>query len=98
MLKGYGSGLISNWVRKDLRLNGNIPYTAANPGSRRGASDPQMKALKTLLGQTVDETEREEIQGYIDTRLGQIEVGKKKSIPVDFSVLPAELAAKFNKN
>jgi hypothetical protein len=98
LLRGYGAGLISNWVRKDLRVNGNVPYSAKNPGSRRGASDPQMKALKTLLNSTTDVTEREEIQSYIDTRLTQLEAGKKKSTPVDFSVLPAELAAKFAKN
>ena len=96
-LRGYSSGLISNWVRKDTRVNGNVKYEAKNPGSRRGASDQQMKNLKLLLSQTVDADEKAEIQSYIDTRFTQLEAGKKKSTPVDFSVLPAELASKFRK-
>jgi hypothetical protein len=97
-LKAYTSGLISNWVRKDSRLNGNTKYSAKNPGSRRGSSDPQMKALKALFSQATTDEDKEEIQGYIDERLLVIEAGKKKSTPIDFSVLPASLAAKFASN
>ena len=97
-LKAYTSGLISNWVRKDTRLNGNTKYVAQNPGSRRGSSDPQMKALKALLTQATSESDKEEIQGYISERLSVIEASKKKSTPIDFSVLPAALASKFGSN
>ena len=39
-LKSYVSGLQSNWIRKDKRLNGGVQYTAKNPGSRAGSGDP----------------------------------------------------------
>jgi hypothetical protein len=97
-LKSYTSGLISNWLRKDPELNGGVKYVPANPGSRVGSTDPQMKALKILLSQTTDEADREEIQGFIDIRTTELNAGKVKSKVVDFSVLPDELKARFGKN
>ncbi len=96
-LKQYVSGLQTNWLGKDKRLNGTTQYVAKNPGSRAGSTDAQIKALRGLLSQTEDETERAEIQGYLDSRLAEIEKDKKskKSASVDFSALPAELAAKY---
>lgn len=95
-LKQYVSGLQSNWLNKDKRLNGSTQYVAKNPGSRQGITDPQVKALRGLLAQTEDETEKAEIQGYLDARLEQIGQSKKaKSVEIDFSALPPELAAKY---
>ena len=95
-LKSYVSGLQSNWLRKDKRLNGNIQYVAKNPGSRAGSSDPQLKAMRTLLSTLTSESERAEVQSYIDARVGEIAVTKQAKT-VDFSALPADLAAKFGK-
>jgi hypothetical protein len=95
-LKTYVSGLTSNWVRKDTRLNGGIKYAAKNPGSRQGNTDPGLKAMRALLGSLTVETEREEVQGYIDARLKEIASTKVAKV-IDFSVLPANLAAKFQK-
>lgn len=95
-LRSYVSGLLSNWLRKDKRLNGGIQYTAKNPGSRTGASDPQLKALKALLTTLTDPSERAEVQGYIDARLKELQAQKVK-VEVDFSLLPKELAEKFSK-
>src|ERR1035437_5348028 len=61
-LTEYIPGLISNWLRKDKRLNGGIAYVPANPGSRSGSSDPQVKAMRALLASKSDPTERAEIQ------------------------------------
>lgn len=95
--KQYVSGLISNWLRKDERLNGGEKYVAKNPGSRAGSSDPQLKALRTLISKPdLSEAERTEIQGYIDARVSELNASKVKAT-VDFSALPAELAAKFQK-
>lgn len=51
----YISGLVSNWLRKDKRLNGQRNYVPRRPGSRTNAPvqvsniDPeQMQALRTL--------------------------------------------------
>lgn len=93
--KSYVSGLISNWLRKDTRLNGGEKYAAKNPGSRAGSSDPQLKALRTLITQ-VPEEQKSEIQSYIDARMNELNAAKVKST-VDFSALPEELAAKFSK-
>lgn len=95
-LKAYVSGLQSNWLRKDARLNGNVQYQPKNPGSRTGSGDAQLKALRALLSVTSDPSDKAEIQGYIDARMA--EIAKAKTPEIDFSKLPAELAAKFKKN
>lgn len=95
-LKAYVSGLQSNWLRKDKRLNGGTQYIAKNPGSRAGSSDPQLKAMRTLLSTLTDESEKAEVQSYIDARVKEISA-EKQAKTVDFSALPADLAAKFSK-
>jgi hypothetical protein len=95
-LRAYASGLQSNWLRKDSRLNGGTKYVAKNPGSRVGAGDAQLKALRALLSSKTDADERSEIQSFIDARVTEIGASKKKTVTVDFSVLPAALAAKYS--
>ena len=91
-LKSYTSGLQSNWLRKDKRLNGGIAYKAKNPGSRAGGSDPQLKAMRALLGSLTVETEREEVQTYIDARVKEIAATRAtKSVVIDTSALPESL-------
>lgn len=55
--RSYVSGLVNNWFRKDPRLNGSTKYVAKNPGSRQGAGDEQLKALKALRATKVDDQE-----------------------------------------
>lgn len=97
-LKQYVSGLQSNWINKDKRLNGNTNYVAKNPGSRTGISDPQVKALRGLLATVETDAEKAEIEGYLNDRLAEIDAGKTKTktVKVDYSALPAELAAKYS--
>jgi len=92
-LKAYVSGLQSNWLRKDKRLNGGVQYVAKNPGSRTGSTDPQIKAMRILLSTKSDATERAEIQTFIDKRLAEVKPAKTVTINVDD--LPAELKAKY---
>lgn len=94
-LKAYVSGLQSNWIRKDKRLNGGTQYVAKNPGSRQGSGDPQIKAMKLLLSTLTDATERSEVEAEISKR--QAEITKSKAPAIDFSALPESLRAKFNK-
>lgn len=96
-LKSYVSGLQSNWLRKDKRLNGNVSYVAKNPGSRVGSSDPSLKAMRALMSTLTSDEEKAEVQGYIDAKLAEINASKKKSVTIDFSALPADLASKFQK-
>ncbi len=88
-LKAYVSGLQSNWLRKDKRLNGGVQYVAKNPGSRAGSTDPQVMAMGLLLPTTSDPTERAEIQAFIDRRLAEVKPAKTVTINVDD--LPEEL-------
>lgn len=94
-LRAYVSGLQSNWLRKDKRLNGGTSYVAKSPGSRAGSGDAQLKALRALLSSLTNETERAEVQQHIDARVAEIS-SSKKTKTIDFSVLPAELASKFS--
>ena len=96
-LRTYCSGLTSNWLRKDTRLNGGIKYEAKNPGSRVGSSDVQLKAMRALLSTKTDPSERAEIQTFIDARVSEIKVSRKPAKTIDFSALPVELAEKYNQ-
>ena len=91
-LKGYVSGLQSNWLRKDKRLNGGAKYSAKNPGSRIGSSDPSIKAMRSLLSTLTTDADKAEVQTAIDTRLNQIQVSKVKKVTIDASALPAGLS------
>ena len=93
-LKDFVSGLVSNWLRKDTRFNGGIQYTAKNPGSRSGSTDPQIKALKAVQALNTDPDKIKEIQSYIDARL--TEIGQaKKVVQLNVEDLPADLRAKL---
>jgi hypothetical protein len=94
-LKAYVSGLQSNWLRKDKRLNGNTTYVAKNPGTRQGSGDAQLKAMRALISTLTDQSDKDEVQKHIDARIAELSKAKVKHI--DFSALPADLAAKFNK-
>lgn len=92
-LNSYVSGLISNWVRKDKRLNGATAYVARNPGSRTGSSDPQLKTLRALYRQfaSVDPTKAAQVQSHIEARLEALRAEKAASVAVDISALPADV-------
>jgi hypothetical protein len=90
-LRTYCSGLTSNWLRKDSRLNGGGKYVAKNPGSRVGSSDTQLKAMRALLSTKSDPSEKAEIQAFIDRRVTEIKVSRKPAKTIDLSALPAEL-------
>lgn len=93
-LRSYCGGLLSNWLRKDSRLNGGGKYVPKNPGSRVGSTDAQIKALKALRDSKSDATERAEIQTYIDKRTAEIQA-TKKTVAIDVNALPAELRKKY---
>lgn len=90
-LKGYVSGLQSNWLRKDKRLNGGAKYTTKNPGSRVGSSDPSLKAMRTLLSTLTTDSDRAEVQSAISARVSEIQASKVKKVSIDTTVLPSAL-------
>ena len=91
-LKSYVSGLVSNWYRKDKRFNQNVTYEAANPGSRAGQGDSQMKNLRLLKKQfEAAGKDTKEIDEAIEARATVIKASKAKSIEVNLDEIPAEL-------
>ena len=90
-LKSYVSGLQSNWLRKDPRLNGGGKYTPKNVGSRAGQGDTKLKALRQLLSTQTDPKAKSEIQGYIDQRMAEIRASKKPAVTIDVNALPSAL-------
>lgn len=96
-LGGYVSGLISNWLRKDERLNGGTKYVAKNPGSRAGMSNPEIKATKALLSTLeVGSQDHAEVQAVLNSLI-EADRASKVTKTVDFSALPAGLREKFGK-
>ena len=86
-LTSYVSGLVSNWLRKDRRLNGGVAYVAKNPGTRTGSGDESLRAMRTLLNVTTDVDARTEIQAAIDQRVSEL---KPKKV-INVSALPESL-------
>jgi len=78
-LRTYCSGLTSNWLRKDIRMNGGVKYVAKNPGSRVGSADPQLKAMRVLLATRTDlsDEDRAEIQNHIEKRVSEVRASRK---------------------
>lgn len=98
-MKAYVSGLVSNWLRKDDRLNGGGKYVPKNPGSRAGSTDPELKAMRGLLatmGSEYTDEDRAEVQALIDEKVKAI-AATKQAKAVNFDALPASLKAKFGK-
>lgn len=90
-VKSYVIGLLNNHLRKDTRLNGGDKYTPANPGSRSGSSDPQIRAARQLLKtKEKGSAEFNKIQGFIDTKVAAIKAEKAKTV-IDVESLPEEL-------
>lgn len=90
-LRTYCSGLTSNWLRKDSRLNGGMKYVAKNPGSRVGSSDAQLKAMRALFSTQTDPAKQAEIQAFIDSRVQQIKASRKPAKTINVADLPEEL-------
>lgn len=95
-IKSYTSGLVSNWLRKDKRLNGNTVYKPANPGSRTGQQDPMVKNLRILLSTLPEGSEAHTAcQERISTRIAEVKAEKAKSQvkDIDFSCIPDDIKA-----
>ena len=93
-LSGYVSGLISNWLRKDTRLNGGGKYVAKNPGSRAGQSDEQMKTLRALAKQFAGTDKEQVVLAQIEKRKSELAAAKVKSVeltPEQIDALPADV-------
>lgn len=97
-LRKYVSGMLSNWLRKDTRLNGGVKYEAKNPGSRAGSSDPQVKAMRALL-KTLDSNDprRATVEATLNSHIEANRATKQK-VTVNFEDLPESLRAQFESS
>lgn len=94
-LSKYWSGTLSNWLRKDERLNGGEEYKIKNPGSRTGARDPQIQALKALLQRvqaTGDEQNTAKVKEALEKRKAELAAEKvKQQVEINSELLPESL-------
>lgn len=91
-MRKYVNGLVSNWLRKDKRLNGNEEYQIKNPGSRAGAGDDVIKELRKLRSTfSKGSDEYQAIDDQIEKRLEQLRTEKAKTVTIDIDKIPEEL-------
>jgi len=97
-LKMYTSSVLSNWLRKDTRLNGGVKYVAKNPGSRAGAGDEQLKAIRLVKSTiSVDDPRYADVVAAEATRMSELQAAKVKPVEINLSALPTALATLFSK-
>ena len=90
-LGAYVSGLVSNWIRKDKRLNGGVQYVAKSTGNR---GDATLKNLRLLLGNyEVDTEEHQAVAEAIEAREAELATSRAKQVTPDMSKIPADLKA-----
>ena len=90
-LSKYCSGLISNWIKKDPRLNGNNKYQVVNKGIRAGQGDLQVKELRKLLKVTAGTDAQDQVSQALNARLDELKAAKTPSISIDVTALPEHL-------
>lgn len=93
-LPKYWEGTLSNWLRKDERLNGGVEYQPKNPGSRAGSGDEELKNLKLLLKQVEasgNEVGIEQVKQAIEERKAKIVEEKAAKLAVNTNAIPENL-------
>ena len=91
MLK-YIKGQTNDAIRKSLKLNGNSPYQAKNPGSRKSSSDEVIKAIKATMARVVDDGDALELcQAALETRLEEIRISNLKTVEIKEEFVPEGL-------
>jgi hypothetical protein len=82
-LKKYVAGLVSNWLRKDKRLNGNVKHQIKNPGVRVGQGDAQVKELRKLLKRVKGTDAEVKVKKALDSRIAEVRASKEQKINVE---------------
>lgn len=90
-VRNYSTGLLSNWLRKDDRLNGGTKHSIKNPGSRVGQDDELIKNLKTLKKVLTSDKEIQAVDVEINLRIEQLRNEKLKHISIDKNNIPKHL-------
>lgn len=97
LMRGYVNGLLSNWLRKDTRLNGGGKYAAKNPGSRAGQGDEVLKNLKALRTTLTEKAHLEACDAEITKRTAEVQAAKAKKVEINFDKIPESIRNLFNK-
>jgi len=92
-LKTYTNSLVSNWVRKDKRLNGGVQHAIKNPGSRAGSGDSVIRELKKLRSTFTEQDQIDAVDTEIEKRMATIKAEKAKDVEIDMSLIPEDLRA-----
>jgi hypothetical protein len=90
-VKSYTTGMVSNHLRKDKRLNGNIKYEIQKPGSRAGQGDDQLKAMRALRSKLSDPEQIALVDAEIAARTEAIRAAKVKTVEINISSIPEHL-------
>lgn len=88
-MKEYWRGALSNHLRRDPRLNGGTERKDLGE-VKQGPRDPQLKALRALLEQTVTDEDKADVQAAIDSRLAEVKPAKS-TYEIDVDILPDHL-------
>lgn len=88
-MKTYVSGVVNNWIKKNPEFNCGVKYKPANPGSRAGSQDEQVRNMRALLKQTNDPEAVAMIEEAIEARLAEIK--PKQQVTIDVDQLPEHL-------
>ena len=91
-LTSYVNGLVSNWFRKDIRINGGAKHAIQNPGSRAGVSNEVIKNLRKMLKAVEGNTESTtKVQTVLDAEIVKHKATNQKKIEVNLELIPEEL-------
>lgn len=89
-LKTYCGGLLSNWLKKDRRLNGDVEFQLQNPGSRADNSSPEIVEMRKLKKQVKGTDNEAKVQKILDEMVTNHRQAKKKQ-DINLDLIPAEL-------
>ena len=90
-VRNYSTGLLSNWLRKDERLNGGKKHSIKKPGSRVGQDDLIVKSLKKLKKALTSQKEIEAVDLEIEARIEILRLEKVKNVSINKDDIPAHL-------
>lgn len=95
-MKTYTNGLVSNWLKKDKRLNGGVKHAIQNPGSRAGSGDKVIKELRKLASTLTDPAQVVAVTNEIDKRLATLKAEKTKNVEINMDLIPDDLKELIN--
>jgi hypothetical protein len=76
-IRNYSTGLLSNWLRKDNRINGGAKHKIKNPGSKANQDDEVLKDLKSIRKLLSNKKEIQAVDNEIALRMKQLNTETK---------------------